>query len=89
MLVAASAMTTLAVYVAYTLVPETLARYRCGAHLAWTAIPVALGLIRYLFLTYSKADVGRPEKILLSDRWLWSVLALYGAVAAGVLLLWK
>ena len=89
MLVAVSAMTTLAVYVAYTLVPETLARYRCGAHLAWTAIPVALGLVRYLFLTYSKADVGRPEKILLSDRWLWSVLALYGAVAAGVLLLWK
>ena len=86
MLVSSSAMITLAVYVAYTLVPATTQRYACGSYLALTAIPVALGLIRYLQLTYSRADVGRPEKILLSDKVLWVVLALYGAVAASVLL---
>ena len=85
MLVASSAMVTLAVYVAYTLVPETIGRYACGAKLAFTAIPVALGLIRYLQLTYSRADVGRPEKIILSDRVLWAVMALYAASAAMVL----
>lgn len=85
MLVAATAMTTLAVYVAYTLVPETVGRYGCGARLAWTAVPVALGLVRYLFLTYSMADVGRPERILLSDRILWLVMFLYAATAAGAL----
>lgn len=86
MLVAATAMITLALYVAYTLVPATVQRYSCGAMLAFTAIPVALGLIRYLKLTYSKADVGRPEKIFLSDRILWCVLLSYAATAAAVFL---
>ncbi len=83
-LVASSAMLTLAVYVAYTLVPETTQRYACGSYLAFTSIPVALGLIRYLQLTYSLADVGRPDRILLSDRILWCVLALYAAVVVTV-----
>ena len=86
MLVAATALIPLALYVASTLVPATVQRYSCGAMLAFTAIPVALGLIRYLKLTYSKADVGRPEKILLSDRILWCVLLSYAATAAAVFL---
>ncbi len=85
MLIASSAMVTLAIYVAYTLVPETVSRYACGSRLAFTAIPVALGLIRYLQLTYSRADVGRPEKILLSDVFLWLVFVLYAVTAAFVL----
>ena len=88
MLVSSSAMVTLAVYVAYTLVPATTQRYACGSYLALTAVPVAIGLVRYLQLTYSRADVGRPEKILLSDKFLWFVLALYGLVAWAVLQ-WK
>lgn len=88
MLVSSSAMVTLAVYVAYTLVPATTRRYACGSYLALTAVPVAIGLVRYLQLTYSRADVGRPEKILLSDKFLWFVLALYGLVAWAVLQ-WK
>lgn len=88
LLISSTAMMTLAVYVAYTLVPATVQRYACGSWLALTAIPVAMGLIRYLQLTYSKADVGRPEKILLSDRILWLVLALYGGTVSFVLF-WK
>lgn len=86
MLVASSAMVTLGLYVAYTLVPETAQRYACGSALAITAVPVALGLVRYLYLTYSKADVGRPDKVLLSDKVLWAVIALYALSAAFVLL---
>lgn len=85
MLVSASAMVTLAVYVAYTLVPETAARYGCGTRLAGTAVPVACGLIRYLYLTYSRADVGRPDRILLTDRLLWLVLAVYALQAVTIL----
>jgi 4-hydroxybenzoate polyprenyltransferase len=76
----ASAAATFAVYTWYTLSPDTVARFGTRA-LAFTAIPVALGLARYLRLVYSKADVGRPERILLSDWPMWLVLAAYGATA--------
>ena len=85
MLVASTAMVTLAVYVAYTLVPATAHRYGVDERFALTAIPVAMGLVRYLYLTYSKADVGRPDKVLLSDRIMWTILALYGGVTAFIL----
>jgi hypothetical protein len=85
MLISASAMMTLSVYVAYTLVPSTIARYGCGEALSFTAIPVALGLVRYLYLTYSSADVGRPDKILLSDKIMWVILICYALVALAVL----
>lgn len=86
MLIASSAMVTLSVYVAYTLVPSTLERYGCGEALSVTAIPVAAGLIRYLWLTYSLADVGRPDRVLLSDKVMWLILVCYAAVAALVIL---
>lgn len=85
MLVSSSAMSTLALYVAYTLIPETVSRYSCGSDLAFSAIPVALGLVRYLYLTYSRADVGRPDKVVLTDRVLWLVIASYCAAVALVL----
>ena len=85
MLVSSSAMSTLALYVAYTLIPETVSRYSCGSYLAFSAIPVALGLVRYLYLTYSRADVGRPDKVVLTDRVLWLVIASYCAAVALVL----
>lgn len=85
MLVSSSAMSTLALYVAYTLIPETVTRYSCGSNLAFSAIPVALGLVRYLYLTYSRADVGRPDKVVLTDRVLWLVIASYCAAVALVL----
>lgn len=84
MLIASSAMVTLSVYVAYTLVPSTVARYACGENLAFTAIPVGLGLVRYLYLTYARGDVGRPDKILLSDKVMWAILFLYAVSAAVV-----
>ena len=59
----------------------------CSSFLPLTAVFVALGLVRYIRLVYSKADVGRPEKILLSDWPMWIILAGYGVSALVAVLL--
>jgi len=79
-LIFVSAAATLAVYVWYTLAADTVARFGTRA-LVSTSLFVALGLARYLRLVYSRADVGRPERVLLTDWPMWLVLAGY-AVAA-------
>ncbi|MCQ2392596.1 MAG: UbiA prenyltransferase family protein [Kiritimatiellae bacterium] len=84
-LIGLSALSTLAVYVCYTLAADTVARFGTRG-LAFTGIFVALGLARYLFLVYSRGDVGRPERVLLTDRLLWLVLAGYGLTALGAVL---
>ena len=49
-----------------------------------TSAFVALGIARYMRLAFTRhSDVGRPEKVLLSDRPLWLAIAGY-AVAAVV-----
>lgn len=83
-LIALSALGTLAVYTWYTLAADTVARFGTRG-LAATALFVGLGLVRYLFLVYGRGDVGRPEKILLSDRLMWLILAGYVAGAVFVL----
>lgn len=84
-LIGLSAIGTLAVYACYTLAADTVARFGTRG-LAFTGIFVALGLARYLFLVYSRGDVGRPERVLLTDRLLWLVLAGYGLTALGAVL---
>ena len=81
-----SALATLVVYTWYTLSPDTVARFGTR-YLVVTAVFVALGLVRYIRLVYSKADVGRPEKILLSDWPMWIILAGYGVSAVLAVLL--
>ena len=84
-LLACSALLTLAVYVGYTVSADTVARFHTRG-LAFTAAFVALGLARYAFLVYKHGDVGRPEKVLLTDRLLWVVLFGYCATALVVVL---
>ncbi len=83
-LVALSAAGTFAVYLAYTLSSDTVARFGTRS-LAWTSAFVALGLGRYLALVFGRADTGRPERVLLTDRWLWAILAGYGALSCLLL----
>ena len=84
-LIALAACGTLAVYTCYTLSADTVARF--GTHaLSATAAFVALGLARYLRLVYGKGDTGRPEKVLLTDKILWCILAGYGLTALGAVL---
>ncbi len=81
-LLALSAVSTLAVYAAYTFSDDTLRRFGTG-NLAWTAVWVALGLGRYLHLVYSSGGggTGSPDKVLLTDRILWLILLGYAATA--------
>lgn len=79
-LIILSAAATLAIYTAYTLSADTLARFH-SHRLSITAVWVLLGLVRYLFLTHKQADVGRPERILLSDKILWLILMGWGCTA--------
>ena len=84
-LIVLSALATLGVYTCYTLAGDTVARFHTRG-LVFTVLFVALGVMRYLFLVYRKGDVGRPEKILLSDRWLWLILVGYGLTAFSAVL---
>ncbi|MCQ2388233.1 MAG: UbiA prenyltransferase family protein [Kiritimatiellae bacterium] len=79
-LIVLAAAATLGVYAAYTLAPDTAARFGSN-HLAYTSVFVLLGVARYLRLVFGKADTGRPERVLLTDRTLWAILAGYGICA--------
>ena len=81
-----SAAGTLAVYVCYTLSPDTVARFGTRG-LAFTSVFVASGLARYIFLLRTRSDVGRPERILLTDRVLWIILLGYGAASVAAVAL--
>lgn len=73
-----AAFASVAEYATYTLTS------RMGRSFEWlwtTTVFVALGVLRYLFLAWRKADVGRPEKVLLTDRVLWLILCGYAATA--------
>ena len=67
-------------YLAYVLTS------RMGARFPWlwvTSIFVLLGICRYLYLAWRSGDVGRPERVLLTDRPLWA--ALFGYAISAVL----
>ncbi len=81
-----TAVFTVLMYTGYTFAPDTVSRFGTR-FLPLTAVFVALGVIRYLVLVYSRDDVDRPEKILLTDRILWLVLFGYGLSAVCVLCL--
>lgn len=68
-------------YLVYTLTSRMGHRF---PYLWVTALFVLFGLARYLQLTLEKnPNVGRPEKVLLSDKILW--LAIFGYSIAAVL----
>jgi len=81
-LILLSSVATVTVYACYTLAADTVARFHTRG-LVFTTVWAALGLARYLTLVYRKGDVGRPEKILLTDRILWLILVGYGLTALG------
>ncbi len=68
-------------YLVYTLTSKMGARF---PYLWVTSVFVLLGIVRYAFLTWQKGDVGRPEKVLLSDRPLWCILVGYALSAVSV-----
>ena len=67
-------------YLVYTLRSNMGNRF---PYLWTTSAFVLAGILRYMFLAWRKGDVGRPERVLLSDRLLWLVIGGY-AVSAVV-----
>ena len=67
-------------YLVYTLQSNMGHRF---PYLWTTSVFVLAGILRYLFLAWRKGDVGRPERVLLSDRILWLIIGGY-AVSAVV-----
>ena len=65
-------------YLAYTIRSSMGHRFPC---LWMTSAFVLAGIVRYVFLTWRKGDVGRPERVLLSDRILWLIIGGYGVAA--------
>ena len=63
-------------YLTYALASKMGARIP----LLWvSSVFVLLGIARYLHLAWRKGDVGRPERVLLTDRPLWCALVGYAA----------
>ncbi len=67
-------------YLAYTL------RSKMGLSFPYlwvTSLFVFAGIARYVYLAWRKGDVGRPERVLLSDRWLWCIIGGYAVAAVA------
>lgn len=67
-------------YLIYTL------RSSMGHRFPWlwtTSVFVLAGIVRYVLLAWRKGDVGRPERVLLSDRILWLIIGGYGIAAVA------
>ena len=71
-------------YLVYALTSKMGERF---PYLWITSIPVFFGIARYAFLAWRKGDVGRPERVLLTDRPLWIVLIAYALTAVFVVVL--
>ena len=67
-------------YLVYTLRSNMGHRF---PYLWVTSVFVFAGIVRYLLLTWRKGDVGRPERVLLSDRVLWLVIGGYAVAAVA------
>lgn len=75
-----SAVASVAEYLVWCLMSKMGHRFP----LLWTtSFFVAGGILRYLWLSGRNQDTGRPEKVLLSDRILWLILAGYAASSLG------
>jgi 4-hydroxybenzoate polyprenyltransferase len=76
-----TALTTVAAYSAYTVVPATI-RMHGGRSLAATVPFVVLGVARYVRLDYRRGGGGNPTRALLIDD-PWILLIVLGWVAAA------
>jgi len=83
-LIIVAAVASMGEYVVYTLTSKMGMRF---PYLWVTSAFVMAGIVRYALLAWRKGDVGRPERVLLSDRPLWIIIALYGISSVLVVLL--
>ncbi len=85
-LIFTAAAASFAEYLTYTLTSRMGDRF---PYLWVTSVFVLAGIVRYMFLAWRSGDTGRPERVLLKDRFLWFIIFGYGvsavaAVAIGI-----
>ena len=83
-----TASVTLVCYIMYTISPEVTARTQFP-YLYLTTIFVVVGILRYMQLTTVDEKSGDPTKIILSDRFLQAVIALWGLFYLFVIYIFK
>ena len=79
-LILAAGLAAFGEYLVYTL------RSSMGHRFPWlwtTSVFVLAGIVRYVLLAWRQGDVGRPERVLLSDRILWLIIGGYGIAAVS------
>lgn len=80
--IALAALGSILEYFLYTLRSAMGQRF---PYLWLTTLFVALGILRYVWLTWSPhVDTERPERVLLSDRMIWLILLGYAVCAVVV-----
>ena len=71
-------------YALYTIDPRVIARLGTDG-LVLTVPLVLFGVFRYLYLVHIEQKGGSPTEIVLTDRGVQAVVALYGACAVGLI----
>lgn len=80
-----TALTTVAAYTAYSVVPSTLAMHG-GRSFAPTIPFVVLGVARYVRLVYRRGGGGNPtQALLIDDPWLLLIVVGWVATAGGII----
>ena len=82
-LIAVAALASVSEYLVYTLTSKMGTRF---PYLWVTSLFVFAGIARYLYLAWRRGDVGRPERVLLTDRPLWVIILSYGVAAVVAVL---
>ena len=79
--VAITAAATLIAYAVYTFEADTVPR---DLRMMVTIPLVAFGVFRYLHILYRRGGGGAPETLLLTDKALLAVIALWGLACVGI-----
>lgn len=79
--IATSAILSIGLYLTYTLRSTMGQRF---PYLWLTTVFVALGIARYAYLAHRNGDVGRPERLLLTDFGLWLAIGGYALASVSV-----
>jgi hypothetical protein len=87
-LIAVISAATVVTYSIYTMAPDTVAKFG-NARLGFTIPFVVFGIFRYLDLVYRHEKGGRPEQVLLDDRPLLAIIALYGMTVGLLFFVFK
>ena len=82
-LIVVAALASVSEYLVYTLTSKMGLRF---PYLWITSLFVFSGIARYLYLAWRRGDVGRPERVLLTDRPLWVIILSYGVAAVVAVL---